>query len=57
MKAKKLILAVLFVLGLLSASLSSISGSTNNDIFSQQWKMDDTSDSNPIGGPIPPIGH
>lgn len=57
MKAKKLVLAVLFVLGLLSASLSSISGSKQNDIFVQQWKNADTTDSNGGGGPIPPIGH
>ena len=58
MKATKFFIAVLFVLGLLSASLCSFSGSAHNDIFAQQWKNADTViGSNPPGGPIPPIGH
>jgi hypothetical protein len=57
MKAKKFVIAVLFVLGLISASLSSTIGSANNDYHNAQWEEEDSTDSNGGGGPIPPIGH
>ena len=57
MRAKKFVIAVLFVLGLLSASLSSSIGYSNNDSHTQQWDEEDSTDSNGGGGPIPPIGH
>jgi len=56
MKTKKFILAVLFVLGLISAALSSNSGFDLNNASSVNWKKSDTTD-NGGGGPIPPIGH
>ena len=55
MKAKKLIPAILLVLGLISAALSSNSGSDVNNTSSINWKKSDTTD-NGGGGPVPPIG-
>ncbi len=57
MKSIKFALAVLFVLGLLSASVNTTSGVSGNDILNQHWKKADTTDTNGGGGPIPPIGH
>jgi len=56
MKVTRFALAVLFVLGLLSASVNTTSGSSNG-LLDQHWKKADTTDSNGGGGPIPPIGH
>jgi len=57
MKTIKFLTAVLFVLGFLSASLSSTINPEYNDVLNQQWEDEDTTDSNGGGGPIPPIGH
>jgi len=57
MKVTRFALAVLFVLGLLSASVNTTSGSSGNGLLDQHWKKADTTDSNGGGGPIPPIGH
>lgn len=57
MKSIKFVIAVLFVLGLLSASISTTTGSANSDSYNRQWEEEDTTDSNGGGGPIPPIGH
>jgi hypothetical protein len=57
MKTKKFVIAVLFALGFLSASLSSTADYESNDINNQQWDKEDSTDSNGGGGPIPPIGH
>lgn len=57
MKTKSFILAVLFALGLITASLNSNSGYCGNNDLSSNWKKSDTTDSNGGGGPVPPIGH
>ncbi len=57
MKTKKLVLVVLFALGMLSASLISVAGYAGNDILPRQQKTADSTDQNGGGTIIPPIGH
>lgn len=57
-EAKKFAIAVLLVLGLIYASVSSGYTSSSGDLSFTRWtNADTTRDTTDSGGPIPPIGH